>query len=140
GGGTGLRGIVAASLGAGVVQTDRHEQALAICARNGARNGVAGVERRRADWNAWEDIERYPLIIGSDILYAEATHAALRHILEVNLASGGRALLADPFRGPSIQFLEQLEAEGWAVSVSTWSVGEEETPRPIGIFELAPPV
>src|SRR5437868_1071885 len=58
GAGTGLPGIVAASLGARVVQTDRHELALSVCRRNGERNrGRAGVETigyRIADWTRWD--------------------------------------------------------------------------------------
>ncbi|HEU0014933.1 MAG TPA: 50S ribosomal protein L11 methyltransferase, partial [Longimicrobium sp.] len=41
GAGTGLPGIVAASLGARVTQTDRQELAMSVCRRNGERNGVA---------------------------------------------------------------------------------------------------
>jgi predicted nicotinamide N-methyase len=139
GAGTGLPGIVAASLGAHVAQTDRHELALSVCKRNGERNGVAGVEHRLADWNEWDDQRRYEWIIGSDILYADATHPSLRRIFERNLAPGGRVLLADPFRAASLQLLEALEADGWGVTLSKWNVGEEESPRPIGIFELTPP-
>jgi predicted nicotinamide N-methyase len=139
GAGTGLPGIIAASLGARVAQTDRHELALAICARNGARNGVATVEHRLVDWTAWDDTERYDWILGSDILYAEALHPHLRRIFAANLAPGGRVLLADPFRNTSMQLLEALEAEGWTIVVSTWSIGEDEAPRTIGLFELTPP-
>ena len=57
GAGTGLPGIVAASLGARVVQTDRHEVALSICKRNGERNrersAVGAIEYRIADWSTW---------------------------------------------------------------------------------------
>lgn len=139
GAGTGLPGIVAASLGARVVQTDRHELALAICRRNGARNGAGAIEHRLADWADWGDRGRYAWVIGSDILYGEGTHPHLRRIFEANLAPGGRVLLADPFREQSLRLLGELEAEGWEVQVSTWAVGEDETPRTIGIFELAPP-
>ena len=57
GAGTGLPGIVAASLGARVVQTDRQQLALHVCRQNAARNGAATdcrldrldrVDRRRA--------------------------------------------------------------------------------------------
>jgi predicted nicotinamide N-methyase len=139
GAGTGLPGIVAASLGAAVTQTDRHELALAICARNGERNGAAGVTRRLVDWTAWDDDARYDLILGSDILYAEALHPHLRRIFERNLAPGGRVLLADPFRTASMQLLEALEAGGWRIVVSTWGVGEADDQRTIGLFELAAP-
>lgn len=43
GAGTGLPGIVAASLGGHVIQTDRHELALAVCTRNGEHNGVTSI-------------------------------------------------------------------------------------------------
>jgi hypothetical protein len=38
-----------------------------------------------------------------------------------------------------MRLLEALEAGGWAISVNTWSVGEDGEPRSIGLFELAPP-
>jgi predicted nicotinamide N-methyase len=139
GAGTGLPGIVAASLGGRVVQTDRQEVAMAMCRRNGERNGVTGVEYRQSDWTSWNDISQYDWILGSDILYSETTHAYLRHIFETNLAPTGRVLLSDPFRDPSFQLLEAMEADGWTVSVSKWNVGEAAAPRSIGLFELARP-
>lgn len=138
GAGTGLPGIVAASLGARVVQTDRGELALAICARNAARNDVRDVEHRLADWKAWDDAARYDVILGSDVLYAVSAHGELRRIFAGNLAPGGRVLLADPFRQPSLRFLEALEGEGWTVSFAKWTIGEDAAARPIGVFELAP--
>jgi methyltransferase-like protein 23 len=139
GAGTGLPGIVAASLGARVVQTDRHELAMSVCKRNGELNGVQTIAHRLADWTAWDDTARYEWIIGSDILYGEALHPHLRRIFETNLAPGGRVLLTDPFRRVSLALLEAMEADGWAISLSKWSVGESKAPRPIGLYELAPP-
>ena len=139
GAGTGLPGIVAASLGGHVVQTDRHELALAICKCNGARNGVQTIEHRLADWTTWHDAGHYDWILGADILYGETLHPHLRRIFETNLAPAGRVLLTDPFRDVSLRLLEALEADGWTVSLSKWRVGEEVAMRPIGLFELAPP-
>jgi methyltransferase-like protein 23 len=139
GAGVGLPGIVAASHGGRVVQTDRDELALHLCKRNGERNGVDAIEYRPADWTEWGDVRHFDWIIGSDILYGESLYPHLRRIFESNLAPAGRILLADPFRGRGIGFLETLEAEGWRVTFSKWDVGEEATPRPIGVFELLPP-
>jgi len=139
GAGTGLPGIVAASLGAAVVQTDRAELPLEVCRRNGERNGAAGIECRQADWTAWTDTDRYDWIVGSDMLYGDEMHPHLRRIFETNLAAGGRLLLADPFRGPSLKFLELLESAGWRVTLNIWTVGEVGAPRSVGVFELAPP-
>lgn len=139
GAGTGLPGIVAASLGARVVQTDRHEGALSVCRRNGERNGVPAMEQRVADWTEWDDVDRYDWIIGSDVLYGEALHPHLRGIFETNLAPEGRILVADPFRAVSLRLLEALEGDGWAVAFDRWNITGDADPRPIGVFELVPP-
>lgn len=139
GAGTGLPGIVAASLGAQVTQTDRHDLALSICRRNVERNGVSSIECRAAEWSDWSDTRRYDWIIGSDVLYAETMHPHLRRIMETNLAPDGRVLISDPFRPRSLHLLEELESGGWTVAMSTWNVGEEGAPRRIGVFDLSPP-
>jgi predicted nicotinamide N-methyase len=139
GAGTGLPGIVAASLGARVVQTDRQEVALHVCKMNAernTRNGVTAIEHRAADWTAWEDGATYDWILGADILYAVSLRPHLRRIFEQNLAPGGRLLLADPFRKGSVEFLETMEAEGWKVTMSKWTVGVAPPERAVGVFEL----
>ena len=140
GSGMGLPGIVAATLGARVVQTDRDELALHLAGRNAARNGVAAaIEHRPADWTAWADAGRYDWIVGSDILYGASLHPHLRAIFAANLAPGGRVLVADPFRAVGLRFLEGLEGDGWGVTFNRWDVGDDAEPRPVGVFELAPP-
>lgn len=139
GSGTGLPGIVAATLGARVVQTDRDELALTVCRRNGERNGVGTIERRLADWSDWSETDRCDWILGSDILYRETQHANLRRIFETNLVPGGRVLISDPFRDVSLRLLETLDAEGWGIALSKWNVGEDSAPRAIGLFEITPP-
>ncbi len=136
GAGTGLPGIVAAALGARVVQTDRQNLVLHVCKQNAERNAVTTIEHRIADWTAWTDTERYDLIVGADILYAAPLHPHLRHIFDTNLAPGGAVLLADPFREVSVQLLETLAAERWQVAMDKWTVGFAPPPRPIGVFTL----
>lgn len=139
GAGTGLPGIVAAALGAAVVQTDRHELALHVCRLNGQRNRAAGVEYRLADWSEWSDPRRYDWVVGSDVLYADAHHDHLRGIFEQNLAPGGRVLLSDPYRAASLPLLESLETAGWRVSHSRWLIGEGADARPVAVYELSSP-
>ncbi len=135
--GVGLPGIVAASLGAQVVQTDRQELAMMLCRRNGDLNRVEGIEPSLADWTNWREKRRFDWILGSDILYSEAMHPHLRRIFESNLAAEGRILLADPFRGISLRLLESLQEQGWNITMTKWKLGEEDDPRPIGVFELS---
>lgn len=139
GAGTGMPGIVAAGHGAYVVQTDRNELAVSVCKRNIALNGIETIEQRIVDWTNWNDGGKYEWIIGSDILYGEEMHPHLRRIFESNLAVGGRILISDPFRLTSFKLLEALEADGWSIKISKWNIGEETSPRPIGVFEIAPP-
>lgn len=137
GAGTGLPGIVAAALGGRVVQTDRQSLVLHVCKLNADRNGITTIEHRTADWAAWHDTERYDLIIGSDILYAEPLHPHLRQIFDQNLAAGGTLLLSDPFRETSMQLLEGMEADGWRVTMDKWTVGITPPPRAVGVFALS---
>jgi predicted nicotinamide N-methyase len=136
GAGTGLPGIVAATYGARVVQTDRLEEALAIGRLNAERNGVRTIEHRLADWTAWTDTERYDLIIGADVIYAPRLQPSLRAIFDTNLAPGGRLLLGDPFRSASIRMLEAMEQEGWKVRMTKWRLGGDWGERRIGGFEV----
>jgi predicted nicotinamide N-methyase len=136
GAGTGLPGIVAASLGAHVVQTDRQNLVLHVCRLNAARNRVTTIAHRTADWTAWNDGERYDLILGSDILYAEPLHPHLRRIFDGNLAAGGSVLVSDPFREASVGMLDAMQADGWRVTMDKWTVGVAPPPRPVGVFTL----
>ena len=139
GSGTGLPGIVAATNGASLVQTDANKVALHLARRNLDRNGLSTAEQSQVDWTNWEDTRRYDLIIGSDILYSKEMQPHLRRIFDSNLAPGGRVLLSDPFRSTAINFLETLERNGWTITISKWGVGGDSSRRPIGVFELGAP-
>jgi hypothetical protein len=112
---------------------------MLLCRRNGERSGAGAIEYRLADWTSWNDAGQYDWILGADILYGEVLHPDLRRIFATNLDREGRVLLSDPFRGASLRLLEALERDGWGVFLTKWDVGEETAPRPVGVFELAPP-
>ena len=135
GSGTGLPGIVAATWGARVVQSDRHEAALAMGRSNAERNGAHSIEHRLADWTEWTDAERYDLILGADVLYAPRFHPYLRAIFDANLAPAGRLLLTDPFRSASLQLLEAMERDGWRVTITKWRLGGNWGERAVGGYE-----
>jgi predicted nicotinamide N-methyase len=135
GAGIGLPGIVAATLGARVVQTDNNAAALDVARKNAERNR-ASLEQRAGDWTEWHETGSHDLIIGADILYADSLYADLLHIFETNLAPGGRILIADPFRPTTFELLEDMAADGWDITFSKWTVGIVPPLRSIGIFEL----
>lgn len=116
GAGVGVAGLVAAALGGRVRQTDHGREALALCRRNAALNGIAGIDWALADWTRWDDADRYDVIIGSDILYEGDLYPALAAIFARNLAPGGRVFLTDPGRTNTPKFLALLDAQGWQLA------------------------
>ena len=142
GAGLGLSGVVAASLGAHVVQTDHDASALEACTRTAKLNGITGIGGQPGDWHDWRDDARYDLIIGADIAYDGADHAALLALFERNLAPGGLVLLADPGREMQSAFMGRAKAAGWAVTLSTRNVPDLKPARPgaemtVAIIEIA---
>lgn len=137
GAGTGMPGLVAASLGARVLQVDHSEVALHVCALNKERNQLRDVEVRAADWETFESDEKFDFIVGADVLYVTTMHERLRAICAQYLASGGRVLFSDPLREQSLPMMEAMDADGWRVSLTKWSVAVEDGSRSIAIYEAA---
>src|SRR5262245_19359918 len=115
GAGTGVPGIVAASLGAQVLQIDRSEVALHLCELNARRNQQAGIGARAAQWETFHSDEPFDFIVGADVLYVTTMHDRLRAISDAYLAHGGTVLFADPCRAQSLPMLEAMEQNGWRV-------------------------
>jgi predicted nicotinamide N-methyase len=139
GAGTGIPGIVAATLGARALLIDRSEIALHLSARNKERNRATTVEVRSAEWDAFQSDTQFDLILGSDVLYATSMHARLRAICDDYLAPGGKALFSDPLRSQSLLMLEAMAASGWSVSLSKWSIEVETGMRTIAVYEAMRP-
>ena len=122
--GVGLTGLAAAKLGARVTQTDLFPEALRAARENARRNGVAGIRHVAADWRHWPLRGRWPLILGSDVMYERSCHPALLQVLERSLTPGGTVLLTDPGRPMSLAFLAETERAGWSVRM------DEAAPKP----------
>jgi predicted nicotinamide N-methyase len=137
GAGTGVPGIVAASLGATVLQVDHSEVALHLCGMNAQRNGSRQIETREADWETFHSDEPFDFILGADVLYVTTMHDRLRAICEAYLAPQGTALFADPFRAQSLPMLEAMEQRGFRVSLAKWTVTVESGTRTIAVYEAS---
>jgi methyltransferase-like protein 23 len=135
GAGTGIPGIVAATLGAQVLQVDRSEVALHLCAMNKERNHADRVDVRMAEWETFRSDDKFDLILGSDVLYVTTMHDRLRAICDDYLAPGGSVLFSDPLRSQSLPMLETMEASGWHVSLAKWSIEVETGTRTIAVYE-----
>ena len=119
GAGVGLPGMVAASLGAEVWQTDHQPGVLHLAHLNATQNDQAPLPQFVADWRTWDHAGRYDLFIGADILYEHALHFYLERIFHHNLVPGGRLLLTDPGRAQALDFAIQLEEHGWQIDLAT---------------------
>jgi len=140
GAGTGVPGIVAASLGADVLQTDHSEVALHVCAMNVERNQPLAIAQRNVDWETFASEpsdETFDVILGSDVLYATNMHEHLHAICEKRLAPGGCVLFSDPFRAQSLPLLEAMDESGWRVSFVKYAIRVESDVRAIAVYELA---
>jgi ETFB lysine methyltransferase len=117
--GLGLPALVAASHGGRVLAFDYEPEALVYARRNALRNLDASAS---APLFAVMDWRRPALtaggaevILGADILYERKFFEPVAEFLEYALASGGRALIADPERTVSAGACERLRALGWRV-------------------------
>ncbi len=124
GAGVGLPGIVAASYGAIVTQTDHDPQALRLAIQNAALNGVGGLTVAVGDWFAWSNPARYDLIFGADIVYDGADHAAILALFDRLMNPGGRIVLADPGRQHQAGFISAAQSAGWRVMICELRVAD----------------
>ncbi len=119
GAGVGVPGLVAASLGAAVTQTDYQEDALNLARHNARANDIRNITVRQGDWRGFfTDGLPYDLVIASDVLYERTLHAPLAALLPKLIASDGAILLSDPLRTQAMEFMEKkIEASGeWAIA------------------------
>lgn len=140
GAGVGLPGLVAASLGAKVWQTDHQPGTLELSRINAGLNGVEGVQTFLADWIDWRHLDRYDLILGADILYDRSVRFHLEQIFLQCLTPNGSLLLADPGRPQALEFVSYLEKRAWHVTLTTEIVLQlvEEPPQrvDIGLYQI----
>lgn len=133
GAGLGLPGLVAATLGAVVTQTDGDRGALDLAGRNAAANGIDGVQLKVADWRDWSLPDRFDWILGSDVIYDRAIHSDLEAVLRCSLRPGSAALLTDPCRISGMEFVAGLEERGWRLDLETARVPGPTSERQVDV-------
>ena len=113
--GLGLPAIAAAVSGARVLATDWAPDAVAITARNAARNDVA-LDTALFRWDADPRAlgPPWPLVLASDVLYEARNVEPLLALLPRATAAVGEAWIADPGRAPAAGFLAAA-ARDWRI-------------------------
>jgi predicted nicotinamide N-methyase len=123
--GLGLAGIACLARGLSITFSDVDETALAFAAANARLNGFQnGFRTRLIDFRCPPDDARYPVVIGSDLMYEERLVGPLVRLLEAVLAPGGVCLIADPDRTPARLFKWKLQEAGYDVTADFARAGE----------------
>jgi len=105
--GVGLVAMAAARAGFAVTVTDYYDDALLFARANVWRATGAEPEARLVDWRELpDDLGRFDLVVGSDVLYERPYAMLIARALTLTLARGGTALIADPGRVAAPAFLE----------------------------------
>jgi len=132
GGGSGRAGISAGIRGAKVLITDAVPTALMVCKFN-ARKVADKVQVRLLDWRDRDtQLQPYPMIIGSDIVYDFTLFPILEPCMRRHLAPGGVVYLSEPQRHTGDRFEKWIVAAGWQCSSSYVDLGDDH--RKIRVF------
>ncbi len=111
--GLGLAGLVGVAGGLNVVFSDYDATPLRFVDRSGQENGF-GQDRYSTlllDWRALPE-DRYPLILGADVLYERRLVPLVANLLARMLEPDGQALVAGPYRVATEDLSEALRAHG----------------------------
>ncbi len=123
--GLGLAGVACLARGLQVTFSDVDETALTYAAANARLNGYPeGFRTRPLDFRCPPDDVKYPVVIGSDLMYEERLVNPLVRLLEAVLAPGGVCLIADPDRLPARVFRWKLQDAGYDVVADFARAGE----------------
>lgn len=115
--GMGLTAAAAAYAGASVVAADLEPPALQFTRLN-TWPWRQRVTVRETNWQTDDLGERFPLIVGADILYERAQWPYLDRFFRRHLAEDGRVLLGEPGRQTGEAFVPWAKDAGWSAEVS----------------------
>ncbi len=122
--GLGLAGIAALARGFEVTFSDVDETALSFAAKNARLNGFTKFESRLLDFRDPPTDRKYPIVLGSDLMYEERLVMPLVGLLDAVLAPDGVCLITDPDRTPARHFRWKLAEAGYQVAPELVRAGE----------------
>ncbi len=131
--GNGRAGVAAAMIGASVTFTDAATTALLV-SRFHAWDWMDRCRVRHLRWPSDPTFhERFPWIVGSDIVYDPNIWVALEGCLRNYLARDGLVLLSEPQRHTGDRFLPWIRERGWQVEIDFFDL--RDGGLPIRIFK-----
>lgn len=122
--GLGLGGVACLARGLPVAFSDVDETALTFAAANARLNGYEKFRTLPLDFRCPPEGRRYPVVIGSDLMYEERLVAPLLGLLRTVLAPGGVCLITDPDRLAARVFGWKLQEAGFEATTELIRAGE----------------
>lgn len=111
--GAGLVATAAVTAGFRVCATDYYEDALRFTRLNVAANAGSLPDTSLVDWRTLPtDLGRFDVVVGSDVLYERPYGQLVARAIDVLLARGGEAIIADPGRIAASDFLRHAAMRG----------------------------
>ncbi|HTE47568.1 MAG TPA: methyltransferase domain-containing protein [Gemmatimonadaceae bacterium] len=115
--GAGLVSTCASLAGFAVVASDYYEDALRFAQVNSWRNHAPATRGLLLDWRQLPpDLERFDVVIASDVLYEKPYGRLVALAIDASLAENGVAFVADPGRVGRDDFLDAIAPLGLTVS------------------------
>ena len=129
--GLGLAGLVAMARGMRVQFSDYDRTPLEFVARSAAENRFDGDRfmTRLLDWRNLPD-ERFPVILGADVIYEVRLVPLVAGVLAAMLAPGGVGLIASPYRVAAEAFPAVVGSHGLACQAQPATATTEDG-RPV---------
>lgn len=122
--GLGLAGLAALARGLEVTFSDLDETAIQFAAANARLNGFTRFRTLPIDFRDPPRDVKYPVVIGSDLMYEERLVDPLVRLLDAVLAPGGVCLITDPDRTAARVFRWKLAEAGYEVTPQLVRAGE----------------
>lgn len=127
--GLGLASLVLRKREADITASDNHPLAETFLVQNAALNDLPKIAYRDLSWAIPdEELGRFDLLIGSDILYERDHIKLLANVVARHAQPRAEVILTDPGRGNSAPFTRALAEQGYSVNEVRSRFKESDTP------------
>jgi len=117
--GTALCSLLLNKMDVDITATDHHPEAEGFLNRNTTLNGDSIIPFQRTGWSDNDDdLGRFDLIIGSDILYQDEHVELLAEFIDAHSNSNCEVVIVDPGRGRKNKLAKKLHQLGYQSSFS----------------------
>ena len=113
--GLALASLVVHRRGGNITASDCHPLAADFLLENLKLNLLPAMKYQPGNWSRANPLlERFDLIIGSDVLYDRGQPEVLSQFIDEHLLAGGEVLIVDPDRGNRVSFNRKMDLLGYS--------------------------